>query len=390
MTTPSLQNLHVGPEQANLTLAAALRHWQPGRSWSDIRKLIRGRRVTVNGNLTLDEARRLKVDEVVKVLDHPQAPPPTEADVRVRYIDTHLVIVEKPAGMTTMRHPEERQWNRRRRQRQPTLDELLPRVVSQLSARRNRSRGVPRRLRAVHRLDRETSGLMVFARTPEAEHALGLKFRAHDIHRVYLGVALGNVPAQTIESHLVEDRGDTRRGSTPHPHQGKRAVTHIRPIEKLNGYTVVECRLETGRTHQIRIHLAEQGHPLCGDRVYRGPFPGKPLPDNSRAPRVALHAAELGFTHPITDEPLQFSMPLPEDMVSLINRLGGAMQHRAQAPLRRPPPHGSTGETPRRRPGPPPRRASTAAGPAEGPATRPPRKRPPRPGRKPPRKRRTG
>lgn len=395
MTEQTPRNLHVGPEQANLTLAAALRHWQPGRSWSDIRKLILGRRVTVNGNLTLDEARRLKVDEVVKVLDQPQAAPPTEEDVRIRYIDTHLVIVEKPAGMTTMRHPEERKWNSRRRQLQPTLDELLPRVVSRLYSKRNRAKGTPRRLRPVHRLDRETSGLMVFARTPDAEQALGLKFRAHDIHRVYLGVALGNVQAQTIASHLIEDRGDTRRGSTPHPHQGKLAVTHVRPIERLKGYTVVECRLETGRTHQIRIHLAEQGHPLCGDKVYRGPFPGKPLPDNSRAPRVALHAAELGFEHPITGEPLQFSMPLPEDMVSLINRLGGASVYQSSQPINPKPARGSISFTPqRRRPSnPQPESSPQASGDpiraTEEKPARPPRKRPTRPGRKPPRKRRT-
>jgi 23S rRNA pseudouridine1911/1915/1917 synthase len=92
-------------------------------------------------------------------------------------------------------------------------------------------------------------------------------------------------------------------------------------VERLPGYTVVECRLETGRTHQIRIHLSELGHPLCGDKVYRGPFPGKPIPDESGAPRVALHAAELGFEHPITGESLRFAMPLPPDLSALVERL---------------------------------------------------------------------
>src|SRR5262249_31033658 len=161
-----------------------------------------------------------------------------------------------------------------------------------------------RRLRPVHRIDRETSGLMIFARTVDSERLLGLQFRNHSLHRVYVAVALGQVREQTIESNLVDDRGDGRRGSTKNSKLGKYAVTHVRPVERLPAYTVVECRLETGRTHQIRIHMSEAGHPLCGDKVYRGPFPGKPIIDESGAPRVALHAAEIGFQHPITGEQL--------------------------------------------------------------------------------------
>jgi 23S rRNA pseudouridine1911/1915/1917 synthase len=175
----------------------------------------------------------------------------------------------------------------------------------------------------VHRIDRETSGLMIFARTVDAERLLGLQFRDHSLHRVYLAVALGNVTAQTFESNLIPDRGDGRRGSTRNPKLGKRAVTHVKPVERLEGYTVIECRLETGRTHQIRIHLSEAGHPLCGDKVYRGRFPGKPIADESGAPRLALHATELGFEHPITGEVLRFVMPLPPDLTIFLSRLRG-------------------------------------------------------------------
>jgi 23S rRNA pseudouridine1911/1915/1917 synthase len=332
----------VAPEQVNHTIAAALRTWLPGKSWSEIKKLLGSRHVTVSGNLCLDEGRRLKLEEVVKLLPHPAAAPPREADVRIRYIDQHLVIVEKPAGMTTLRHPEERNWPKRRKQLQPTLDEVLPRIIARREEgkraanrqhparsgkrppRPPREKGVPRRLRAVHRIDRETSGLMVFARTVDAERVLGTQFRAHSLNRVYLAVVPGIVEEQTIESTLVPDRGDGRRGSTRHAKpgtQGKHAVTHVKPLERLSGYTVVECRLETGRTHQIRIHLSELGHPLCGDKVYRGPYPGKPIPDESGAPRVALHAAELGLEHPITGESLQFAMPLPPDLSALVDRL---------------------------------------------------------------------
>lgn len=331
---------HVAAEQAGSTICAALRGWLPGKSWNEVRGLLRSRHIQVNGNLCLDEGRRLKLDEVVKVLAHPAAAPPREEDVRIRYVDPHLVIVEKPAGMTTLRHPEERGWPNRRKQLQPTLDELLPKIIARRDRQPKRPgrpgqrgkqapppaqppRGTIRRLRAVHRLDRETSGLMVFARTVDAERVLGLQFRAHSIDRVYIAVALGNVREQTIETNLVDDRGDGRRGSTTNPKLGKRAVTHVRPLERLDGYTVVECRLETGRTHQIRIHLSEAGHPLCGDKVYRGRYPGTPIPDQSGAPRVALHAAELGFDHPITGERIHYAMPVPREIVEFIDRLRG-------------------------------------------------------------------
>jgi 23S rRNA pseudouridine1911/1915/1917 synthase len=339
MSDKESRMFRVRPDEANLTIAAALRRWLNGKSWSDVRRLLSSRHVTVSGNLCLDEGRRLKADEIVKLLPNPAAAPPKEEDVRIRFLDAHLVVVEKPAGMTTLRHPEERSWPKRRKQLQPTLDEMLPRIIEkkERSARRpfkpvrggnpspgkrqgNRS-GPPRRLRAVHRIDRETSGLMVFARTVDAERLLGEQFRDHSLHRVYLAVALGDVARQKYESSLVPDRGDGRRGSTRNPKLGKRAVTHVKPVERLPGYTVVECQLETGRTHQIRIHLSEAGHPLCGDKVYRGPYPGKPIPDESGAPRVALHATELAFQHPITGETLKFVMPLPADLAAFVSRL---------------------------------------------------------------------
>jgi 23S rRNA pseudouridine1911/1915/1917 synthase len=174
---------------------------------------------------------------------------------------------------------------------------------------------------AVHRLDRDTSGLMVFARTPEARDHLIHQFRKHSTHRRYLAIVPGRVEARTITSRLVRDRGDGRRGSTDLPGVGKHAVTHIKPLEYLEGYTFVECQLETGRTHQIRIHLAEAGHPLCGERVYNQPFRGKPKADHSGAPRIALHAAEIGFVHPITGETIEYTSPLPEDLQKFLDRL---------------------------------------------------------------------
>ena len=192
-----------------------------------------------------------------------------------------------------------------------------------IARKEGRRKGLPPPVRAVHRLDRETSGLMVFARTAKAEQILSQQFREHTTHRRYLAVALGRVEAQTIESRLVRDRGDKRRGSTKdaNANVGRRAVTHVRPLESLGDYTLVECRLETGRTHQIRIHLSENGHPLCGEKIYRQPLFGQPKPDHSGAPRVALHAAELGFVHPTSGETMKFESPLPDDLREFLNRL---------------------------------------------------------------------
>ncbi len=307
------------PRQVDATIAAALREWLPGKSWSQARDLLTARRVMLNGNICVDPARRLRLSDVVKVLPHPAAAPPKEEDVCIRFLDTHVVVVEKPAGMTTTRHAEERDWPARRRQIQPTLDELLPHILAKIEKRRRK--GPPPPVRAVHRLDRETSGLIVFARTVVAESHLMQQFRRHTTHRRYLAVARGTVVAQTISTSLVRDRGDGRRGSTRLPDVGKRSVTHVRPIERLGEYTLVECRLETGRTHQIRIHLAEQGHPLCGEKVYNQPLFGKALPDTSDAPRMALHAAELGFEHPVTGERMRFEMALPDDLAEFLKEL---------------------------------------------------------------------
>ena len=326
MSPPAFRNYHVPEPLAGSRLLAALRQLCAEESWSQLRRLVQHRHVQINGNLCTDEARPLKAGDVIKVWNEPVAGPVRADDVRVQYLDAHLIVVEKPAGITTLRHSEERHWPTRRRQFQPTLDEMIRQILAHKSKSRRPSGGrrpEPPSLRAVHRLDRDTSGLMVFARTAEAERQLVRMFRQHDLHRAYLAIVLGRVEAQTIESSLVRDRGDGLRGSTRQAGQGQRAVTHLRPLEYLDGYTLVECRLETGRTHQIRIHLAEAGHMVCGEKVYVRPLHGPVVPDRSGAQRQALHAAELGFTHPVTGEALQFKMPLPTDMARLLKRLRG-------------------------------------------------------------------
>jgi 23S rRNA pseudouridine1911/1915/1917 synthase len=318
--TTRLDPFPVSPEQAGATLAAVLRSRLPGQSWRQVRELVTGRRVKVLGELCLDSARRLKAGDTVELLPRP-APRPRQAEqIVLRHLDEHVVVVEKPGGLCTVRHPLERDWNERRKSLSPTLEDLVPAPIACAEG----LRGPQPRLRVVQRLDKETSGLVVFARTVAAERGLGKQFHAHTVKRLYLAIVPGRVDSRRVHTFLVRDRGDGRRGSTNVEEQGKEAITHIEAVEHLTGYTLVRCRLETGRTHQIRIHLAELGHPVCGDRVYCHRRDGTVFEDRSGAERLALHAAELGFRHPVTGAEMHWEMALPEDMQALLDRLRGS------------------------------------------------------------------
>lgn len=308
------QVFHVTASDAQKSLVDLLHRWLR-LSWSQARRFVDKRFVQVNGNLCVDVGRRLADGDVVHVFSHSQSPPPRENDVRIRYIDDTIVVVEKPSGMTTLRHPEERYWPSARRQRQPTLDECLNRIIAKRERSRSRRSASSPRVRPVHRLDRETSGLMVFARTVPAERDLIRQFAGHTIERKYLAIVVGELNSMTIESTLIRDRGDGRRGSAApgETEKGKRAVTHVRLLEKRGGMSLVECQLETGRTHQIRIHLSERGHPVCGDKVYGAK---KQKRSAQAAPRLALHATVLGLRHPTRGEAMRFEWPLPPDLES--------------------------------------------------------------------------
>jgi 23S rRNA pseudouridine1911/1915/1917 synthase len=312
------QTIIVSPDQVGQTLAALLRTALPEQSWSQVRRLIQTRHVKVLGELCQDPARRLKAGDPVELLERP-APRPRQAEaIVVRHLDEHIVVVEKPSGISTVRHPTERAWTARRKALSPTLEDLVPPLIERREGRIRK--GPLPRLRVVHRLDKETSGLVVFARTVASERGLGKQFHAHTVTRRYLAVVPGSVQPQRIASWLVRDRGDGRRGSGP-AGMGREAVTHVEVVEQLPGYTLLSCRLQTGRTHQIRIHLAELGHPVCGDRVYNHLRDGTIRPDPSRSPRLALHAAELGFRHPISHEEIHWEMPLPKDLQDILDRL---------------------------------------------------------------------
>jgi 23S rRNA pseudouridine1911/1915/1917 synthase len=274
-------------------------------------------KVRVDGQVVTDSTRRVRAGAVVAI--DPRAPKTRPGEVsrdQIVHLDAHVVVVDKPSGISTIPYDESE------------VDTLESRVRAHLS-RLERNRGRPT-LGVVHRIDKETSGLVVFTRSWLAKQSLTQQFRAHTVHREYLALVYGDLRAQTFRSHLVADRGDGLRGSIermrrpkerrPRLEEGQLAVTHVKVEERLAGATLIACRLETGRTHQIRIHLSEAGHPLLGERVYI-----RELPEENRipAPRLMLHAAELGFVHPKSEEDVRFESPLPKDFEETLRRLHG-------------------------------------------------------------------
>lgn len=231
-----------------------------------------------------------------------EAPPP---GIELIYSDDAVVVVNKPAGLTTSRSKEDREeFGPGQRFLPKTLEEYLPTVL-----------GTPnKKVYAVHRLDRDTTGLIVFARNSEASRSLQQQFRGRSVERRYVAITRGVPKPGKIETVLVPERGDGRRGSGDAEHaDAKRAVTHVSIRESANNFALVECKLDTGRTHQIRIHLGEAGVPLCGERLYDRPLKGAPLRDGSSADRPMLHAYRLGFQHPETEEFVGWELDPPAD-----------------------------------------------------------------------------
>lgn len=322
---PGPQLFHLDRQAKGETLAGILKKLIPALSWNQARQAISSRRVQVNGNLCLDPQRRVGSGDVIHLWPESLPRPVGASDIQILYADEHVVVVDKPPGVTSVRHFLERDLPQHRRQLQPTLEELLPEALSKhLEQRRSRrspagGKIAPGKIVPVHRLDRDTSGLMLFARSTPAAQQLGKMFKKHAIERHYWALVHGHPSQQTIRSHLVRDRGDGRRGSlAPHQRDPKAqlAVTHLRPLASLGPVGWIECQLETGRTHQIRIHLSELGFPLCGDKLYADRRQHAAATDAfPPLNRHALHSATLAFEHPIdTGRPMQFSLDWPKDL----------------------------------------------------------------------------
>jgi 23S rRNA pseudouridine1911/1915/1917 synthase len=293
------RTLSVALEMAGLRLDQALARLLPGESRTRLANLVEEGWVLVDGK----RARAREKLRGGERLDVVLAPRPDQAVFRAEDIaldvvheDADVLVIAKPAGLVV--HPGSGNWAG------TMLNALLHRVPS--------LKGLAR-AGIVHRLDKETSGLLVVAKTQAAQQDLVRQLQARTVKRTYLAIARGKVAVggtvdAPIGRHPVHR---TRMAIVP---GGKPAVTHYKVRERFGAHTLLECELETGRTHQIRVHLASIGHPLEGDPVYGGR-------GAKRLPRQALHAWKLGFVHPRTGTPVRFEAPPPGDFLALLEEL---------------------------------------------------------------------
>ncbi|MEA3388837.1 RluA family pseudouridine synthase [Sphingobium sp. CCH11-B1] len=225
--------------------------------------------------------------------------------------DADLIVVDKPAGLVV--HPAAGNLDG------TLVNALLHHCAGQLSGI-----GGVARPGIVHRIDKDTSGLLVVAKSDRAHEGLARQFKDHSIDRLYAAIVYGHpLPASgTIDSWIGRSDADRKKMAVHREGRGKHARTHYRMIERLKGAAMVECRLETGRTHQVRVHMAHIGHPLIGDPLYGRERKGfKSILETLGFKRQALHAKTLGFIHPVTDKPLLFQSALPVDMQELLSEL---------------------------------------------------------------------
>ena len=272
-------------------------------TWNYVRRLIASGRVTVDGTVvTIPTSPVLSGNVVVINPTRHAATSHERTKVRVLHVDSQIIVVDKPAGISSVPYDDKEH------------DTLLHRVRTFLH-RTSRSHLAP--VLTVHRIDKDTSGVVVFARTRAALRALKFAFRIHAIERLYLALVYGHPRDMTLCSRLIRDRGDGRRGSTSSSVLGKEATTHVRVLEQFESAALVECRLDTGRTHQIRIHLSEAGYPLVGERIYGH----RPAISAIVAPRLMLHAKFLAFQHPTEGDLCQWTSEVPDDMNDVLRSL---------------------------------------------------------------------
>jgi len=278
------------------------------------REAVRSGRVDVDGVVCDLPGRELPAPAALSF--HPGRPVRHRVRTRLSVLaeDEDFLVVEKPAGLLSVPTAE--------RER----DTLLARVFDFLQKRYRRRPY----LGVAHRLDKDTSGALVFARSRPALHYFQELFRSHRIEREYVAIVEGKLPdSGTFDADLVRDGGDRRRGVARAGQEGRRAVTRYRVLERLGEATLVSIELDTGRTHQIRVHFASAGHPVLGDPVYGRRSQGsrvesreeRPRLWTPQAPRQMLHARRLGFAHPRTGEPVRAESPIPEDFREVLRRL---------------------------------------------------------------------
>ena len=313
-----------GSQTIDIRLQSAHAGWRLDRALADaaptisrerLKALIRGGAVEESGRLLRDPATKVRGDENVRV-EVPEPTPahnePQDIPLTIVFEDEHLLIVDKPAGLVV--HPAA-----------GNLDGTLVNALLHHCGGSLSGIGGVARPGIVHRIDKDTSGLLVVAKTDVAHEGLAKQFAAHSIDRRYLAIVTGvpRVSEGVVNAPLARSSTNRKKIAIVEGKRGKRAVTHWKRLHVLKDAALVECRLETGRTHQVRVHMASIGHPLVGDPVYgrSGKTHGKILKE-LQFHRQALHATELGFTHPVTKGRLSFTSPMPPDMQELFDALG--------------------------------------------------------------------
>ena len=293
-------------------LDRALADAVPTLSRERLKALIAAGSVTGPDGLVRDPAKKAAGGALFAVAVPDPAPAHNEAQdipLNVAFEDEHLIVVDKPAGLVV--HPDAGNLDG------TLVNALLHHCQGSLSGI-----GGVARPGIVHRIDKDTSGLMVAAKTDRAHVGLAAQFKAHSIDRRYKAIVSG-VPALaagTVDAPLA--RSPANRKKIAIVPNGRRAVTHWRRIRELRQASLVECRLETGRTHQVRVHMASIGHPLLGDPVYgRTKSQHREILETLDFRRQALHAAHLGFIHPVKSHALAFESEMPADMQELFNKL---------------------------------------------------------------------
>ena len=300
---------------AGWRLDRALADTVPSLSRERLKVLTKSGALTRGGKAVRDPATKVKGDErfTLAIPDPiPAHNEPQEIPLPIVFEDEHLLVVDKPAGLVV--HPAAGN-------RDGTLvNALLHHCGGSLSGI-----GGVARPGIVHRIDKDTSGLLVIAKHDKAHEGLARQFADHSIDRRYLAIVSG-VPRQaegSVDAPLARSPQNRKKIAIVSAGKGKRAVTHWKRLDLLNDAALVECRLETGRTHQVRVHMASIGHPLVGDPVYgRGKTAHRKLLNQLDFKRQALHAAHLGFIHPVTKGRLSFDSALPSDMQELFTALG--------------------------------------------------------------------
>lgn len=294
-----------------------------GLTRSRLKTLLDDGRITLDGRplAASDAKRKVRAGQVAEIaLPEPESavPEPQDIPLRVVFEDDHLIVVDKPAGLVV--HPAAGNADG------TLVNALLFHCGASLSGI-----GGVRRPGIVHRLDKDTSGLLVAAKCDRAHQGLAALFARHDIERVYRAV-VWSVPhprTGTVEGNIGRSSANRQKMAVVKT-GGKPALTHWRVTADLAGETaLIDCTLETGRTHQIRVHMASLGHPLIGDPLYgrarkagrRGGFSGEQAAVVDAFPRQALHAGVLGFVHPVTGERLRFESAPPDDFLTLVEVL---------------------------------------------------------------------